>query len=647
MGIEVIFMDYESLGLKVGLEIHQQLDTHKLFCNCISELNDLEAMEFTRLLRPTQSEMGDVDLAALSEAKRKLHFTYQAPSSVCLVEVDEEPPHEVNSEALDTVLEFAAIVNANFVDEVQFMRKIVIDGSNTSGFQRTALVAMGGKMTMGNLTCEGLSEIGITTICLEEDAARRVEKKGSEITYRLDRLGIPLIEIATEPEIKSPKQAKAVAERIGSLLRATKKVKRGIGTVREDINISIAQGARVEIKGVQELKMISVYVQEELERQMRLVEAKKELKRKKVNEAEFAEIKDITDIFKTTECKVIKRMIEMGGIVIGIRLKGFSGLLGDGLSEKLQTNRRGVLGPELAAYLGPLGIGGLFHSEELPGYGITKDEVENVNTSLGIEKTDAFIFIAEKENLVREAVNIVISRAKQAFLGVPNETRDPLLDGTSSYSRPLAGGARMYPETDVPPIRITKEKINQIKASLPELPEQKEKRFIESLALNPQQARQLLTTENDALFEELLKKQESKKMQNIIAKILLNIIPELESEGVGTSCVDKEIIDELVTYVAQGRFAKEGISEVLKYIIEKNVPIDQAVSDLGLAMANEDEMNTIIESIVNERMEYIKKKGTDAVGTLMGAVMKELRGRADGKLVNIALRKKIQDVLNK
>jgi glutamyl-tRNA(Gln) amidotransferase subunit E len=647
MGIEVIFMDYESLGLKVGLEIHQQLDTHKLFCNCASELNDLEAMEFTRLLRPAQSEMGEVDLAALSEAKRKLHFTYRAPSSVCLVEADEEPPHEVNSEALDIVLEFATMVNANIVDEVQFMRKIVIDGSNTSGFQRTALVAMGGKMNMGNIACQGLSEIGITTICLEEDAARRIDKKGSEITYRLDRLGIPLIEIATEPEIRTPKQAKAVAERIGSLLRATKKVKRGIGTVREDINISISEGARVEIKGVQELKMISVYIQEELERQMRLVEVKSELKRRKVNETVFAETKDITDIFKTTECKVIKSMIENGGIVIGIRLRGFSGLLGDWLSEKLQTNRRGVLGLELAAYLGPLGIGGLFHSEELPGYGITKHEVDNVNTSLGIEKTAAFIFIAEKEDLVKQAANIVISRAKQAFLGVPNETRDPLLDGTSSYSRPLAGGARMYPETDVPPIRLTVEKMSQIQASLPELPEQRENRFIESMGLNPQQARQLLTTENDVLFEELLERQESKKMHNLIAKILLNIIPELESEGVDTSNVDKEIIDEIVTNVAQGRFAKEGIFEVLKYVIEKGLPINQAISDLGFAMASHDEMNTIIESIVNQRIEYIKEKGMDAVGTLMGVVMKELRGRADGKMVNIALRKKIQDVLNK
>ncbi len=640
-------MDYEPLGLKVGLEIHQQLDTHKLFCNCPSELSDSQAVEFTRYLKPTKSELGEMDCAAKSEAERKLHFRYQAPLTVCLVETDEEPPHEVNSEALDCVLSFSAIVNANFVDEVQFMRKIVIDGSNTSGFQRTALVAMKGTMDMGNMACDGLREIGITTICLEEDAARRVEKNGSQITYRLDRLGIPLIEVATEPEIRTPSQAKAVAERIGSLLRATKKVKRGIGTVREDLNISISKGARVEIKGVSELKMIPTYIQEEIERQMRLAEAKIELEKRNVDENDFAETKVLTHIFQQTGCKVLEGMVKKGGIVIGIKLKGFSGLLGDRLSEKLGTNRRGGLGPELAAYLAPMGIGGLFHSEEIPGYGITKEEVENVNSALKIEKTDAFILIAETQDLVQKAADIVVSRAKQAFAGVPCETRDPLSDGTSKFSRPLAGEARMYPETDVPPVRITKEKIASIRNNLPELPEQREKRFIESMGLNPQQARQLFISENDALFEELSKRHDSKKILNIIAKVLLNIIPELESEGVDTSCVDRDIIDGIVTNVAQGKFAKEGISEVLKYIIEKRVSIDQAISELGLAMAGEDEMESIIDSIIQERIEYVKEKGMGATGTLMGLVMKELRGRADGKLVNATLRKKIQDVLNK
>ncbi|UCE36070.1 MAG: Glu-tRNA(Gln) amidotransferase subunit GatE [Thermoplasmata archaeon] len=637
-------MNYKSLGLKVGLEIHQQLDTHKLFCNCPSELTDSDAREFTRLLKPTQSEMGEVDRAAKSEEKRKLRFKYQAPPTVCLVEADEEPPHEVNSEALDTVLEFAAMVKANFVDEVQFMRKIVIDGSNTSGFQRTALVAMNGNMNMGPMEIDGLNKIGITTICLEEDAARRIAKEGAEITYRLDRLGIPLIEIATEPDIRTPKQAKAVAERIGSLLRATKKVKRGIGTVREDLNISISEGARVEIKGVQELNMISIYVQEELERQMRLVEVKNELRKRKVSDTDFTEIKDLTDIFKTTECKVLLDMIKEGGIVIGIKMKGFSGLMGDGLSQRLETNRRGVLGPELAAYLGPLGIGGLFHSEELPGYGITNEEMEKVNESLGVEKTDAFILIAEKEDLVSEAAAIVISRTKQAFLGVPEETRDPLLDGTSKYSRPLAGEARMYPETDVPPIRLDEDKITKIQANLPELPEEREQRFIKSYRVNPQQARQLISAECDLIFEELLKKQESKKMQNIIAKILLNIIPELESEGVDTTQIKKEIIDEVITCVAQGKFAKEGIYDVLKYVVEKKVSIAQAQSDLGLGGIDEDEMNKIIESLVNERADYIKEKGMASIGPLMGILMKELKGRVDGKKVNLALKKKINEI---
>lgn len=236
--------DYSRLGLKCGLEIHQQLKTKKLFCGCLSELNDKESEEFVRRLRPTQSEMGEIDKAALEEARRKLLFRYQAPpDTTCLVEADEEPPHEANKEAIHTVLRFAAVVDSVPVDEIHFMRKIVVDGSNTTGFQRTALIANGGHIRVGE------RRIRLSTICLEEDAARKVERKEGEVTYRLDRLGIPLIEIATEPDIRTPEEARDAALRIGTLLRATKRVMRGIGTIREDLNVSIEGGGESRDKG--------------------------------------------------------------------------------------------------------------------------------------------------------------------------------------------------------------------------------------------------------------------------------------------------------------------------------------------------------------------------------------------------------------
>ena len=196
------------------------------------------------------------------QAEKKLRFRYQAPpDSSCLVDADEEPPHAANADAMDIVLTFAAMLDARPVDEVHFMRKLVVDGSNTTGFQRTAMIAMDGKLEVNGRM------ISVPTFCLEEDAARKVDAKAGEVTYRLDRLGIPLIEVATGPELHTPEEVKEAAQRLGSMMRATRRVKRGIGTIREDVNISIPGGARVEIKGVQELRLLPLYVEKEVERQ--------------------------------------------------------------------------------------------------------------------------------------------------------------------------------------------------------------------------------------------------------------------------------------------------------------------------------------------------------------------------------------------
>ena len=265
---------YEELGLRVGLEIHQQLDTErKLFCHCPTELRTEEPeFEIKRKLRPSFSEKGKIDQAALAEVKKGLTFVYQGYDSVCLVELDEEPPHPLCEEAVDTGIEVALMLNAAPVDEIHTMRKIVIDGSNTSGFQRTLLLSTSGKLQIGDKVYD------IPTLCLEEDAARIIETRGTEKVYRLDRLGIPLIEVATGPNITTPHEAREIALALGQILRATHKVKRGLGTIREDINISVRDGARCEIKGVQVLDLIAVYVEREVERQQNLIEISKELK---------------------------------------------------------------------------------------------------------------------------------------------------------------------------------------------------------------------------------------------------------------------------------------------------------------------------------------------------------------------------------
>src|SRR5213594_2675074 len=446
-------MDYRALGLKVGLEIHQQLAARKLFCECESVLvEEPGGIRFRRRLRPTQSEMGEIDAAALEEAKRRLTFVYEATPNSCLVEADEEPPHPPNPEALDIALEIALLLDAEPVNEVDFMRKIVIDGSNTSGFQRSGLVALDGRLDVNG------KRIGVPTILLEEDAARKLGEGEAEVVYRLDRLGIPLVEIATTPNIETPEEAREVALAFGSLLRATRKVKRGIGTIREDVNVSIEGGARIEIKGVQELRLIATFVEKEVERQVMLLEVATELKRRNITSVP-TELRDLTSLFRETGSKVVQTALKKGGVVLGWALPGFAGLL------------KGKLGPELAAHARIAGVAGIFHSDELPGYGITQSELNAARKSLGLGTLDVCVLVAEEEPKARAAFDEMGPRAVAAIRGVPPETREPRPDGTTEYSRPLPGKARMYPETDVPPIRVTMERLRRIREHLPEKPD--------------------------------------------------------------------------------------------------------------------------------------------------------------------------------
>ena len=266
-------MDYEKIGFKAGLEIHQQLDTHKLFCNCPSVLRkDEPDFEVKRNLHAVAGELGEVDLAAKYQAGLNKDFFYQGYNdSTCLVELDEEPPHEINKEALHIAIHIALLMNCQIIPITQIMRKTVIDGSNTSGFQRTAMIAHSGKLE----TSKG--EVGITAVMLEEDAARIISREEKKEIYRLDRLGIPLVEVVTAPDIKDAEHAREVALIIGDILRSCK-VKRGLGTIRQDISISVNGGNRVELKGVQDIDLLPTTVKNEIKRQLDLEKNKKPTK---------------------------------------------------------------------------------------------------------------------------------------------------------------------------------------------------------------------------------------------------------------------------------------------------------------------------------------------------------------------------------
>lgn len=619
-------MDYKAVGFKAGLEIHQQLDTHKLFCQCPSQISEQVDYSFERMLRPTQSEMGDVDRAAIEEAQRKRRFLYSASAaSTCLVETDEEPPHSANIEAIDICLTMALLLGAEPVDEVQFMRKIVIDGSNTSGFQRTALVAMNGCM----------DNVRISTITLEEDAARKLTEKKKLVNYGLDRLGIPLIEITTAADITSPEHAREVAEQLGVLLKATKKVKRGIGTIRQDLNISVAKGARIEVKGIQSLSSIVKVAEIEVLRQQGILEIA-EILQKRAKKTKLGLIRnvDVSPVFSHSGSRIIQSQLKNKGTMKAVCLPGYHGLL----------KQKGThLGIDLALFASiASGIGGIIHSDEMPGYGISEQEIQELKTLLRMKSDDAFVLALGDQAMVDVALKAVLRRAAMFFDGVPEEVRRSLPDCTTEYMRPLPGAARMYPETDVPPVRIIKEHLNNIKP--PEPPEKKRLRLATQYNLNNEQIKQLLIYGYEDEFERLATKFPA--LKNVISRTFLNTFPELESEAVSLETIDERRLVEIFSALEQERFSKEAVPSLVKYLAQHDTEtLGDALRGCDLQGVEGEEVVRIIRTIVTERTEYVKIHGTNALGPLMGLVMNKLRGKADGQLISKILSEEIQKVL--
>ncbi|RLF30024.1 MAG: Glu-tRNA(Gln) amidotransferase GatDE subunit E [Thermoplasmata archaeon] len=623
-------MDYKKLGFKAGLEIHQQLDTHKLFCGCPSVITEDIDYFFERVLRPTQSELGDIDKAALLEAKRKRRFLYTASErSTCLVEADEEPPHLANREAVDIVLTIALMINARIVDEIHFMRKIVIDGSNTSGFQRTALVAVNGR----------IKDVCIPTIALEEDAARKIKEEKNLVNYGLDRLGIPLVEVATDASIKNPGHAREVAEYIGSIFQSTGRVKRGLGTIRQDLNVSIKNGARVEIKGVQSLSAISRVLEKEVLRQLDLIKIKEILQERKITREKIlnSKVLEITDVLRRADSRIVKKSLEKGdSIALAVLLPGFRGLL------KLGNSR---FGKELATHAKiASGIGGLIHTDELPGYGISEEIVEEISKRLKLKKDDAFAICIGKKDVLKKAVEVIKDRAAKALDGVLEEVRRALPDDTTEYMRPLPGAARMYPETDVPPIRVKKDYLDKLRKNLPELPEKKLERLKRRYVLNEEQIKQILLAGYEKDFEFIVKK--FPKFENIVARTILNTIPELEKEGVDAEKINLDMLLNVFSALKEGKFAKEGIPELLRYLSSNpRCSIDRAIKDCGLARIDLREVEKLIEDIVSSRKDFITQRGVEnSFNPIMGLVMQRLRGKVDGKLISDILKKKLEEL---
>jgi glutamyl-tRNA(Gln) amidotransferase subunit E len=615
--------DYEDLGLVAGLEIHQQLDTAtKLFCSCPTQLREPADAKrtITRYLHPTASELGEIDEAALEESKVEREFTYLAYDTTCLVEEDDEPPHRLDGEALETVLEIAQMMEMTPVDQAHVMRKVVIDGSNTSGFQRTSLIANDGVIE----TSEG--PVGIEDIMLEEESAKRIEETEDGVTFGLDRLGIPLVEIGTDPDIRSPEQAREAAERIGMLLRSTGKVKRGLGSIRQDVNVSIEDGARVEMKGVQSLDDIADLVRNEVGRQVELLDIAETLEER---DASVGTPEPVTEVFEDTDSGVIGGALDAGGDVWAVPLLGFDGVVG----REIQPDRR--LGTEFSDHAKRHGAGGIFHTDELPAYGVTEAEVASLREAVDAGPDDAVAIVADDPETAEQSIEAVADRARMALEGVPEETRGANEDGTSEYLRPLPGAARMYPETDVPP-----DTPDPTAVEPSELLTEKVDRYQNEFGLDEGLATQVAYGQRWDLFEAAIDRGVD---ATLAAQTVESTVTELRRDDVPVENLTSEHFSQTFSLIADGELAQEGVPELLAALAENpDQTATEAVSAQGLGSAGADEVRDAVTAVIERNAEQVETEGMGAFSALMGECMGELRGKADGDLVSDILREEIQ-----
>jgi glutamyl-tRNA(Gln) amidotransferase, subunit E len=614
--------DYEALGLVAGLEIHQQLDTEtKLFCASPTDRREPEESErtITRFLHPTKSELGELDDAALEESRVDREFEYLAYDSTCLVEEDDEPPARVDDEALDVAMQIASLLDMDIVDQLHVMRKLVIDGSNTSGFQRSMLLGQEGEIQ----TSEG--PVSVVDLLLEEESAQRVEEYDGGVRYSLDRLGIPLVEIGTGPDIRSPEQAKEAAERIGMLLRSTGTVKRGLGTIRQDVNVSIEAGARVEIKGVQALDQIDDIVRLEVGRQSELVDIADELQSRN---ASVGETQNVTGVFEDTDSGVIGGALDDGGTVTAVPLFGFDGLVG----REIQPDRR--LGTEFSDHAKRNGAGGIFHTDELPAYGVTDDEVSALRDAVDASEDDAVAIVATDPETADLAIEAVADRAQTAIEGVPEETRDATQEGTTRYLRPLPGAARMYPETDVPPVEPDPSEIDE-----PELLTEKVERYQTEFGLDSGLAEQVAYGRRMPLFEAAVDRGID---PTFAASVLESTVTELRRDDVPVENIADAHFLAVFDLVADDELATEGVTDVLTVLAEQpDLSAEEAIEEAGLGGVEDEEVREIIAGVVERNADQVAEEGMGAFSGLMGECMGELRGKADGDTVSDILREEI------
>lgn len=530
--------EIKKLGFKCGVEIHQQLLTKKkLFCRCPAGLYSMEHhAEVLRHMRPTLSEMGVYDGCALMEFKTKKEILYLLnKESVCTYEMDDTPPFPINQEALDIAIEIALLCGCSIVDEMHIARKQYLDGSIPTGFQRTAIIGIN-----GSIPFEG-KEIPVRQLSIEEDACREASDKGHMIRFRTDRLGMPLIEVVTEPCFETPEEAGRGIRHIGRLLRATGKVRCGIGAVRQDVNASIKGGTRVEIKGVPRYQLVPALTRNEAYRQKALLDIKEELKKRKISKDALKTYDaDVTEDLKNTCSPILKEALENGQRIRGIKFAGLSGIL----NHPTQPGR--MLASELAGRVRVIacldGIPNIYHTDNYPEYPKNHHDMKTIRISLKLDDNDVGVIVWGPDVDTVTAINEIRDRIMELFDGIPNETRQHLRDGLTDFERILPGADRMYPDTDHPPVRLAPERVGRIRENLPEPTYRIEERMLR-FGLPADTIRDLALSPHVELIDRLY---EEKQNMKLVGRILGQTSRSLRRQGILLDGIPADRWSELI-----------------------------------------------------------------------------------------------------
>lgn len=632
-------LDYKKLGLACGLELHQQLDTHKLFCNCPSIIikDDSKADKIiTRKLQAVISESGKEDLTAKEEQnKHQVYKYYFYNKCNCLVETDSQPPFSINQEALEIAIMISKLTNSSLVDYSQIMRKQVLDGSNISGFQRTLMIA-----THGYLQFD-FGKLRINKILLEEDSARVIERKKDEVVYSLDRLGIPLIELVAWHDIHDPEDVKKVAKKLGEIFRLTCRVKRGLGSIRQDINISITNGARVEIKGTQDLDLIPEIVKREVVRQLNIIEVKKELKKRKISSFNLEEI-NITKLLSNCKSKIVQSAIKDNKKVFAFKLENMKGILG----FEIQPNRR--VGTEIAGVLKKrTKLKGIFHLDELPNYGIEEKDINIIKNKLDLKEKDSFILLVCSNKEIIDAKHVIEKRLNNLINGVCVETRIITPEGNTIYQRPLSNSSRMYPETDHSKIYFTDQLIKKVNSTLPKNIKERKDLYLNKYKLNEQLVKKMVLSRYAVIFEKLV--ENTNINPTTIAIFLLeNLLTLKRDYNLDLDNLDNSKIFDLFSYKHFNKLPKNKLNPIfIEYVNNNNnKTLEETIKDLKVFEdLNKIDTNKIIEDIFEENKEKIKKLKERSMGLLMGRFMAKSKGLVDGKNASKLISKKLKSFL--